>query len=170
MLDQANNAVQLSDTQAEAANTVAADEDKSSLPPFVELARTAAIAVLGAIAVAIVLRQLRSAESLAAGLAVCLAMYAGIYTFVQVIARVALALYGGEPHARTGGLMPWFLLAMIGKFFGIGIFLFLLVKYLHVNVLTMLLGFLIAQIAITVACVCRMNATQLWGGRSSKRT
>jgi hypothetical protein len=143
---------------------------KSPMPSFVSLAKSASTAVLAAIAVALIMRRLGAAVSLASGLVICLAMYAGIYSFVTGATKIISGFVGGKAGVNAASYMPQFLFATVGKFIGIGIALYLMFKFLHINLLVMLGGFLIAQLAITVTSLRSLTDSPVLGGKPKRRT
>ena len=169
-IEQTTTAAQATASGADTVSGANGAAAKAPLPSFSELARAASMAVIAAIAVALIMRRLGIAVSLAAGLVICLGMYAGIYSFVNGATKVISAIVGGKGGVSAGQYMPQFILATLGKFIGIGVVLYSIFRFLHINLLMMLAGFLIGQVAITVTCLRSLIATPLLGGKSASRS
>ncbi len=152
------------EAQSSPANGAADQADgapKSVLPTYKRLVVAAAVPNAVAIAAALATVHWKLAESLFAGLLEALVMYAGIYAFVNGASDMLLQNVGGRARVQSKAFMPQFALVAVGKFIAVGALLAAMYFLLHVNLLQSLIGFFIAQIAITLACVRSLAAQPL---------
>ena len=144
---------------------------KPVLPSYKNLAIAASVPNAVAIAAALATVHWRLAGSLFAGLLEALVMYAGIYAFVNGASDMLLQSVGGRAKVQSKAFMPQFALVAVGKFIAVGALLAAMYFLLHVNLLQSLIGFFIAQIAITLACVRSLASQPLLSrhGRQRRR-
>jgi hypothetical protein len=57
--------------------------------------------------------------------------------------------------------MPWFAIVAILKFVVLALTLYVMIRVLHLGLIPLAVGFLVAQIAITAACIRSLTSSKL---------
>ena len=126
------------------------------LPVFRALAATAFAANAPLLAWLLLAGRLWTALSALAGLAVGLAIYGSLHLFVGRGLELFLDGVRGRAKPQTGGLTALFALLMPLKYLALGGLMYLLVRGGHLSIFWFVVGFVLTQVAVTLAAVRHM--------------
>ncbi|MBV9848745.1 MAG: hypothetical protein JO250_03560 [Armatimonadetes bacterium] len=140
----------------------AAPAKKPGLPAFRPLAGTAFAANAPLLAWLLIAGRLGTALSVLAGLGVGLAVYGSLHLFVGRGLDSFVAGIRGRATPPTGGATTLFAVLLPLKYLLIGGLMFLLIRGGHLSLFWFVIGFLVTQVAITVATVIHLAKQPRW--------
>ena len=133
---------------------------KNGLPAFRPLAGTACASNVPLVAWFLFTGRLGTALSLLAGLAVGLALYGSLHLFIGRGLEPLFAGLRGTVKPATGGTTAIFAMLLPFKYLLLGGLMFLLIRGGHLSILWFVVGFLITQVAVTLAAVRHLTRQQ----------